>query len=127
MEQQAKLSKCYQNNKTVREYIYELSELWNMIGDVEDHQKVTRFWTGLDATIQAELWKKELNPEMSSFHDVQNAAEIIEIAHSVPTRDRRSKDKPQNPSNTAGSHSQPTVGKQSKRQDGPPSHPRTRS
>ncbi|KAG2738296.1 hypothetical protein P692DRAFT_201666445, partial [Suillus brevipes Sb2] len=70
MEQRAKLNKCYQNNKTVREYIYELSELWNMIGDVEDRQKVTRLWTGLSSTIQAELWKKELNPESSSFREV---------------------------------------------------------
>lgn len=30
-----------------------------MIGDVEDRQKVTRLWTGLSSTIQAELRVKE--------------------------------------------------------------------
>ncbi|KAG1832267.1 hypothetical protein DFJ58DRAFT_626469, partial [Suillus subalutaceus] len=84
----------YQNNKTVREYIYELSELCNMIGDVEDRQTVSRFWTGLNSSIQAELWKKELKPESSSFREVRNAAKVIEIAHSVPNRERRGKDRP---------------------------------
>jgi len=95
MKQREKLNRCYQNDKSVREYIYELSELWNMIGDVGECQKVTRLWTGLSAMIQTELWKKELNPESSSFREVKNAAEIIEIAHLVPTRDRdrRPKDK----------------------------------
>ncbi|OAX30863.1 hypothetical protein K503DRAFT_788194, partial [Rhizopogon vinicolor AM-OR11-026] len=54
--------------------------------------------------IQTELWKKELNPESSSFQDVKIAAEIIEIAHSVPTggRDRCSKDKALKGDTTAG-------------------------
>jgi len=88
MKQREKLNCCYQNDKSVREYIYKLSELWNMIGDVGERQKVTRLWTGLSATIQTELWKKELNPESLSFCEVKNVAEIIEIAHSVLMRDR---------------------------------------
>ena len=62
-----------------------------MIGDIDEHQKVSCLWTGLTASIQTELWKKELNPESSSFCEVRNAAEIIEIAHLVPqnSQDRR--------------------------------------
>jgi hypothetical protein len=41
MKQREKLNWCYQNDKSVREYIYELSELWNMIGDVAERQRVT--------------------------------------------------------------------------------------
>jgi hypothetical protein len=88
MKQREKLNRCYQNDKTVREYIYELSELWNTIGDVDERQKVSFLWTGLTASIQTELWKKELNPESSSFREVRNAAEIIEIAHSIPQNSR---------------------------------------
>ncbi|KAG1796007.1 uncharacterized protein HD556DRAFT_1307223 [Suillus plorans] len=80
MKQREKLNRCYQNGKTVREYIYELSELWNMIGDVAERQRT-------------ELWKKELNPESSSFREVQSAAEVIEIAHSVPVRSREHRTK----------------------------------
>ncbi|KAG1784934.1 uncharacterized protein HD556DRAFT_1461102 [Suillus plorans] len=96
-KQREKLKRCFQNDKTVRDYIYELNELWNMIGDVDDRDRVSRLWTGLTAEIQRELWKKELNPEVSTFKEVQAAAEIIEIAHSVPTgREKRAtnKDKP---------------------------------
>jgi len=112
MKQREKLNRCYQNDKSVREYIYELSELWNMIGDVGERQKVTRLWTGLNASIQTELWKKELNPESSSFRDVKNAVEVIEIAHSVPAsgRERRSKDKL--------SRNEPTTGEIQKIQKG---------
>jgi hypothetical protein len=55
-----------------------------MIGDVYEQDRVSRLWTGLTAEIQRELWKKELNPEISTFKEVQTAAEIIEIAHSMP-------------------------------------------
>jgi len=71
--------------------VYELNELWNMIGNVDERDRVSRLWMGLSPEIQRELWKKELNPEISSFKEVQTAAEIIEIAHSIPMgRDKRS-------------------------------------
>src|ERR1700710_594855 len=61
-----------------------------MVGDLDGGDRVTRLWTGLNAEIQRELWKKELNPEVSSFKEVQATAEIIEIAHSVLIgRDRK--------------------------------------
>jgi len=89
-KQREKLKRCFQNDKSVRDYVYELNEYWNMIGDVNKRDRVTRLWTGLNAELQRELWKKELNPEVSSFKEVQAAAEIIEIAHSVSIgRDRK--------------------------------------
>jgi hypothetical protein len=91
-ELRAKLKRCYQNDKTVRAYFYELSELWNMIGDIDERQRVERLWFGLKADIQRELWKKELNPEVSSFNQVLAAAEVIEISLSVPVgRERKAK------------------------------------
>jgi len=89
-KQREKLKRCFQNDKSVRDYVYELNEYWNMIGDVDKRDQMTRLWTGLNAELQRELWKKELNPEVSSFKEVQAAAEIIEIAHSVSIgRDRK--------------------------------------
>ncbi|KAG2335788.1 hypothetical protein BDR05DRAFT_897749, partial [Suillus weaverae] len=78
-----KLKRCFQNDKPVQDYVYELNKLWNMIGDVDKRDQVTRLWTGLSAEIQKELWKKELNPEVSTFKEVQAAADIIKITHSV--------------------------------------------
>ncbi|KAG1868352.1 hypothetical protein DFJ58DRAFT_624112, partial [Suillus subalutaceus] len=62
--------------------LYELSELWNMIGDIDERQRVERLWFGLKTDIQRELWKKELNLEVSGFNEVLAAAEIIEISQS---------------------------------------------
>ncbi|KAG1800246.1 uncharacterized protein HD556DRAFT_1305033 [Suillus plorans] len=47
----AKLKKCYQNDKTVRAYFYELSKLWNMIGDIDKRHRVERLWFGLRTNI----------------------------------------------------------------------------
>ncbi|KAJ8580213.1 hypothetical protein M405DRAFT_684737, partial [Rhizopogon salebrosus TDB-379] len=69
-KQREKLKRCYQNDKTVRAFVYELNELWNMIGDIDERQRVDRFWFGLNAEIQRDLWKKELNPEISTFAEV---------------------------------------------------------
>jgi hypothetical protein len=113
MKQREKLNCCYKNEKSVREYIYELSELWNMIGDVAERQRVTCLWTGLNLSIQTELWKKELNPESSSFREVQSAAEVIEIVHSIPTQGHDCRNK----EGKDGGNSYPKVGQTPKCDD----------
>ncbi|KAG1731041.1 hypothetical protein EDD22DRAFT_1014251 [Suillus occidentalis] len=84
-ELHAKLKHCYQNDKTVRAYFYELS-------DIDECQRVEYLWFGMKPDIQQELWKKELNPKVSSFNQVLAAVEVIEISLSVPVgRDRKGK------------------------------------
>jgi hypothetical protein len=77
------LGECLQRGCTVREYVSELYELWNLIGDVGEREKVTKLRNGFQYWIQSELWKDKLNPEKSSLREVIAAAEVIEIAHSV--------------------------------------------
>ncbi|KAG2057842.1 hypothetical protein BDR06DRAFT_830197, partial [Suillus hirtellus] len=66
----AKLKKCYQNERAVRAYLYELSKLWNMIGNINECQHVKHLWFGLKTDIQHELWKKELNLEVLTLNQV---------------------------------------------------------
>jgi hypothetical protein len=82
-KQRRKLGECLQRGRTVREYVSELYELWNLIGDVGEREIVTKLWNGFQYWIQSELWKDKLNPEKSSLREVIAAAEVIEIAHSV--------------------------------------------
>jgi hypothetical protein len=82
-KQHRKLGEYLQRGRTVWEYVSELYELWNLIGDVGEHEKVTKLWNGFQYWIQSELWKDKLNPEKSSLREVIAAAEVIEIAHSV--------------------------------------------
>jgi hypothetical protein len=56
-KQWKKLYCCYQGDKRVRDYMSELNELWMMIGDIPDREKVVKFWFGLNPTIQKELYK----------------------------------------------------------------------
>ncbi|EGN94765.1 hypothetical protein SERLA73DRAFT_77506 [Serpula lacrymans var. lacrymans S7.3] len=95
MKQRDKLKRCFQDHKSVREYLYELTELWNIIGDVDERQRVIRFWTGLNTELQQGLWLKELNPEISRFEEVQSAAEVLELARSAGLRGRSSQMKVQ--------------------------------
>lgn len=66
MQLRKKLSKCHQNEKTVAEYLHELHELFIMIGDVSERDRVLKFWNGLRPVIQKGLWRDNLNPETSS-------------------------------------------------------------
>jgi len=42
-----KLHTCYQGNRTVRDYLYELNEMWNMIRETDERTKVHKLWFGL--------------------------------------------------------------------------------
>ncbi|KIN95766.1 hypothetical protein M404DRAFT_33908 [Pisolithus tinctorius Marx 270] len=83
MWQREKLQSCYQNSKTVRNYLYELNELWNMIGETDKCTKVHKFWSGLRKELQRDLWKEKLNLEVSSLKKISASAEILEIAQTV--------------------------------------------
>ena len=87
MLQWKRLDKCFQDEKSVSEYVYELEELFNMIGMMNDHEKVIKLWDGLDTSIQRPLWCDGYNPEIYSWDEVCTSAETIEILESVPNRD----------------------------------------
>ncbi|KIN94698.1 hypothetical protein M404DRAFT_70769, partial [Pisolithus tinctorius Marx 270] len=55
MCQREKLQSCYQNSKTVKNYLYELNEIWNMIGETNERTKVHKFWSGLCRELQRDL------------------------------------------------------------------------
>ncbi|KIJ98465.1 hypothetical protein K443DRAFT_123626 [Laccaria amethystina LaAM-08-1] len=96
MAQRQKLKKCFQNEKTVSEYIHELEELFNMIGIVDNHEKLIKLWNGLRSSIQRALWRDRYNPEISEWDDVRDRAETIKISESVPDQQRKN--------NNSGTH-----------------------
>ena len=90
MQLRKNLARCHQNDKSVAEYTHELHELFNMIGDVPERNRVLKFWNGTRSSIQKGLWRDNLNPETSSWDRVVAQAEIIEISENVAERrDRR--------------------------------------
>ena len=90
MQLRKTLARCHQNDKSVAEYTHELQDLFNMIGNIPKQDQVLKFWNSARASIQKELWRNKLNPELSSWNTVVAQAEIIEIAENVAERrDRR--------------------------------------
>jgi hypothetical protein len=94
MQLRRTLARCHQNDRSIAEYTHELQELFNMIGDIPAQDQVIKFWNGAKPMIQKELWKNNLNPEVSSWRKVVSRAEIIEIAEGVAER----RDRKQGPS-----------------------------
>ena len=54
-----------------------------MIGDIPEQDKVIKFWNGSQSIIQKGLWQDNLNPEISTWDEVVNQAEIIEISENI--------------------------------------------
>lgn len=78
----------------VQEYLAELNDLFNTIGLLDEHKKVHKLWNGLNRKIQKGLWREKLNPEFSTYEEVANAAELIEIIKNVnPNEQPRKKEK----------------------------------
>ena len=86
MQLRRTLACCHQNEKSVAEYTHELQDLFNMIGNIPKQDQVLKFWNSARPSIQKELWRNKLNPELSSWRKVVAQAEIIEIAENVAKR-----------------------------------------
>jgi hypothetical protein len=81
--QRERLWKVFQNGRSVSEYSYKVEEICNMIGMIDEHEKVSMFWHGLRQSIQKALWRDCYNPEMSSWAEVKDAAQIIKVSEHI--------------------------------------------
>ncbi|KAK0230566.1 hypothetical protein IW262DRAFT_1453467 [Armillaria fumosa] len=111
---------AFQNEWTVHEYDAILHQFFNTIGITGEREMVNRLWTGLRNEIQVGLWRERLHPEYSSYTEVLEAAELIEIIENVSkarpgTRNHKSPD------------NQPVSGGNGKGNDNPPYPPKNRS
>ncbi|KAF8800028.1 hypothetical protein BYT27DRAFT_7217359 [Phlegmacium glaucopus] len=102
MQMRRALARCHQNEKSVAEYVHELQELFNMIGDIPEQDKVIKFWNSARPVIQKGLWRDNLNPEISSWDEVVSQAEVIEISENVAERRDRRHGQPPQPTGSTG-------------------------
>jgi RNase H-like domain found in reverse transcriptase/Integrase zinc binding domain/Reverse transcriptase (RNA-dependent DNA polymerase)/Retroviral aspartyl protease/Zinc knuckle len=116
MQLRRSLARSHQNDKSVSEYVHELHELFSMIGDVPERDRVLKFWHGTRPVIQKGLWRDNLNPETSSWDRVTAQAEIIEISENVAER----RDRKMNAPATTGGLIQNQGGGQNRSRTNPP-------
>ena len=53
-------------NQTVSEYVYELQELFNLLGDTPEKLQVVKLWYSLRPRIQRTMWRDRLHPDEST-------------------------------------------------------------
>lgn len=82
-DQRKRLRRTFQNDKTVSAYVHEIEEIFNLIGNITQRDKIIKLWDGLKPSIQQGLWKDHYNPETSSWDEVVDHAETIEMAENV--------------------------------------------
>ena len=104
MQLRKTLSRCHQNDKSVAEYTHELQDLFNMIGNISKQDQVIKFWNSSRLSIQKELWRNKLHPELSSWKKVIAWAEIIEIMENVAKRRDQKMVPPIQASGSRGNH-----------------------
>ena len=54
--------------------------MFNLIGNITEQDKVIKLWDGLRDDIQENLWRNNYNPEISSWDEVVDQVEMLEIA-----------------------------------------------
>ena len=101
-ELREKLRNFFQNNKTVCDYSFELKELFNMIGIVDEREKMVKFWNELLAPLQKQLWIYGLNPEIYSWDEIQEGAETLETSEKFDPQHRQGNNS--GTGNTSGSY-----------------------
>lgn len=79
-QQHSKLKRCYQNNCSVSEYVYDLENLLALVGGIGKHKSVIRLWDGFNQRLQYELTHAKLNKEFHSWTKIVRKAVLIEMA-----------------------------------------------
>jgi hypothetical protein len=76
-----------QNEKSVAEHVAEFSQLYNTIGLIDDQEKVVKLWSSLRVDIRQEMYRKDLDPEVSSWDEVVRMAERAEVLLNLHSED----------------------------------------
>ena len=70
-------------HQPVSEYIFELQELFSMVGAMPQEMKNLKLLYSLSPRIQKAMWRDGLHPDLSTWDKIVTKAEVIEIANNV--------------------------------------------
>ncbi|KAM5535240.1 hypothetical protein V8D89_011046 [Ganoderma adspersum] len=74
-----KLRNTRQHGHSIQSYLYEMENLFLILGMDRNEERMDVFWFGLDKYIQSELWKQMMTLK-SPYEDVKAKAQVIELA-----------------------------------------------
>lgn len=73
------ICRLQQGEKTICEYVYELHQLYTMLGDESDRNKVIKLWEGFNADIREGLYTQRYHKEVDTWNEVVTMAESLEL------------------------------------------------
>ncbi|KAJ6594825.1 hypothetical protein B0H19DRAFT_1284575, partial [Mycena capillaripes] len=88
-KQRRRLSRCFQNDKTVAAHVAEWSQIYNTIGLPDDQEKVVKLFNSFNFDVQTELYRKLLDPEVSTWDQVVKGASEAEVLLKIEEKNRR--------------------------------------
>ncbi|KAJ7067755.1 hypothetical protein B0H15DRAFT_958148 [Mycena belliarum] len=117
-KQRKRLSRCTQGRTPVTAHVAEFSQIYNTIGLDEGQEKVVKLWNSLRTDIRQEMYRKDLDPEISTWDEVVRAAEHAEIVRNLESESEPSSEKDTIPSKSDHKHgSRPTTDRAGGRTD----------
>ncbi|KAF4585118.1 hypothetical protein EYR40_001954 [Pleurotus pulmonarius] len=79
----SEIDRLWQRDLSVRDYSAQLKQKYDVIGSVSEQEKVVKLWNGFKAEIRAELYREKLNPNISSWDEVVERAELLEVVENA--------------------------------------------
>ncbi|PPQ79059.1 hypothetical protein CVT24_012651 [Panaeolus cyanescens] len=89
-----------QGKKKVLEFVRDLTVKLDTVGIDDEATRVNYLWFGLEPRIQSALWRRDLNPEFSSWHEVVRSAIASENADRAARSSQPNHINPNNNHNT---------------------------
>ncbi|KAJ6594829.1 hypothetical protein B0H19DRAFT_876979, partial [Mycena capillaripes] len=78
----------FQNEKSVAAHVAEWSQIFNTIGLRDDQEKVVKLFNSFNFDVQTELYRKELDPEVSTWEQIVKGAGKAEILLKIDEKNR---------------------------------------
>ncbi|CAK5282924.1 unnamed protein product [Mycena citricolor] len=86
-KQRSKLNACKQDDKSVLVHKAEWEQIFNTIGLEANQEKVVMFCRSLKTSIRKEMFRANLDPEMSTWDEVTRGAEAAEVIVNLDLED----------------------------------------
>ncbi|KAG9223419.1 hypothetical protein CCMSSC00406_0007606 [Pleurotus cornucopiae] len=79
----SEIDRLWQRDLNVRDYSAQLKQKYDVIGSVSEQEKVVKLWNGFKPVIRAELYRERLNPNIFSWDEVVERAELLEVVETA--------------------------------------------
>ncbi|KAG6867631.1 hypothetical protein C0993_000252 [Termitomyces sp. T159_Od127] len=86
-QQREKLNSFTQGNRSVREYVADLDELFTIVGAESKRARVVKLFNGFRPSLRKAILREHMNPEYTSWKEMIREAEYQELADNVDFKD----------------------------------------